>query len=342
MANVSSCWCITAETPRRNSGTRLGVVPRRRRQTHARALPRRCVARRFRRTMGRLPRFFRPLRRERRQGDVPRRHLRVTDDHLVARVHAGDAPRSSRDVYERTPTLSRACNRAGNRAHAKTRAELAASVTRLYGARRAAFDEEDIRTALVVADALARAPEPWPRDGSRNAKPNSNLGQSYAAEETQRACLALVANLAPLDDAATDAGLYPRALRQLLSYAEEAAKGDGRGTRANARARRRSRRNPRRRVTRSARRRARRSRTCTETRGSPRTIAPRRSARRRGYSGRRWRREGKARARAAPPTTRRSGRSATRAMAVAMAHGLPAVHKYARPRCAASKRLGAR
>ena len=57
-----------------------------------RALPRRRVARRFRRTMGRLPRFFRPLRRERRQGDIPRRHLRVTDDHLVARVHAGDAP----------------------------------------------------------------------------------------------------------------------------------------------------------------------------------------------------------------------------------------------------------
>ena len=60
----------------------------------ARALPRRRVARRFRRTMGRLPRFFRPLRRERRQGDIPRRHLRVTDDHLVARVHAGDAPRA--------------------------------------------------------------------------------------------------------------------------------------------------------------------------------------------------------------------------------------------------------
>ena len=223
---------------------------------------------------------------------------------------------------------SRACNRAGNRAHAKTRAELAASVTRLYGARRAAFGEEDVRTALVVADALARAPEPWRNDGSRNAKPNSNLGQSYAAEETQRACLALVANLAPLDDAATDAGLYPRALRQLLSYAEEAAKGDERDESERGAA--------------------------TEIETQPAATshafgAAACAAFANMYRDARVPADDRAatfgaatRVLGAAMATRGKGagtggasddetlwRSATRAMAVAMAHGLPAVHKYA-------------
>ena len=223
---------------------------------------------------------------------------------------------------------SRACNRAGNRAHAKTRAELAASVTRLYGARRAAFDEEDVRTALVVADALARAPEPWRDDGSRNAKPDSNLGQSYAAEETQRACLALVANLAPLDDAATDAGLYPRALRQLLSYAEEAAKGEERDESERGAA--------------------------TEIETQPAATshafgAAACAAFANMYRDARVPADDRAatfgaatRVLGAAMATRGKGagaggasddetlwRSATRAMAVAMAHGLPAVHKYA-------------
>ena len=223
---------------------------------------------------------------------------------------------------------SRACNRAGNRAHAKTRAELAASVTRLYGARRAAFDEEDVRTALVVADALARAPEPWQTtDPGTRSPPRISANRTPRRRRNARASRSSRTSRRWTMPPRTRGCTRARCANSCRTRRRR--RRETRGTRANAARRRRSRRNPRRRVTRSARRRARRSRTCTETRGSPRTIAPRRSERRRGYSGRRWRREGKARARGGASDDETLWRSATRAMAVAMAHGLPAVHKYA-------------
>ena len=220
---------------------------------------------------------------------------------------------------------ARECNRAGNRAHAKTRAELAASVTRLYAARRAAFGEDDVGTALVVADALARAPEPWERDAS-GERWRANLGRCYAAEETQRACLALVASLAPLDDAATDAGLYPRALRQLLSYADEAAKGrDGENVGGEAETQ------P------AATSFSFGSAACAAFANMYRDARVPADDRAATFGA-------ATRTLAAAMATRGEGedggvsgasdddafwRAATRAMAVAMAHGLPAVHKYA-------------
>ena len=244
------------------------------------------VARRFRRTMGRLPRFFRPLRRERRQGDIPRRHLRVTDDHLVARVHAGDAPALFSRCLERTPTR-RARVTGGDRARQDPRGTRGVRDAAVRRQTRGARARRTFARARRRGRA-ARAPEPWRNDAIPNAKPNSNLGQSYAAEETRGARASRSSRTSRRWTMPPRLDSTRARCANCLSYAAPpAAKGDSRGTTCElGRAPTEIETQPAAtRVTRSARRRARRSRTCTETRGGRGATAPRRSARRRGTRG---------------------------------------------------------
>ena len=222
---------------------------------------------------------------------------------------------------------SRACNRAGNRAHAKTRAELAASVTRLYGARRAAFGEEDVRTALVVADALARAPETWAarripeREAQLESRPIVRRGGDATrvprARREPRAA----------GRCRHGRGAVPARAAPTLVVRGGGGEG-GRGTSEPAR-RRRSRRNPRRRVTRSARAACaafanmyRDARVPADDRAATFGAATR-------ALGAAMATRGKGAGAGGASGSETLWRSATRAMAVAMAHGLPAVHKYA-------------
>ena len=149
--------------------------------------------------------------------------------------------KSTLDAYER---CAREMNRAGNLSDAKTRKELIVTLEKVREAKRDAFDEDDVRTVLHVVDLIARAPEAWERetpgtlsetsgraaleDGHPEDGPTPrlrwkpSLGSSYAASSTQKACADAIARLPPLDAASVDAGLYPQALCQLLSYVAEA------------------------------------------------------------------------------------------------------------------------
>ena len=116
----------------------------------------------------------------------------------------------------------------------KTRAEMIASLGRIYVAKRDVFDESDVRTILGILDMCARAPNAGVADGGIGGGGGAGFGQSggppggsrhAAVAPVQRACVDFILQLAPLDDKAVRAGVFPLLLRQLLAYITEAVGG---------------------------------------------------------------------------------------------------------------------
>ena len=117
---------------------------------------------------------------------------------------------------------------------AKTRLELAKTLAQVFAAVPAsAFDLDDVTVVVSVADALVRAPEPWPEwfeEGEVFEEPSTPkretrrralraLGSGYAASQTQRACFDALAALVPnVDDKCVDAGTYVTVLFCFLAY----------------------------------------------------------------------------------------------------------------------------
>ena len=134
-----------------------------------------------------------------------------------------------REVYETSTRLATRDPDAKKRVTAKTRLELAKTLAEAFAsAPRAAFDFDDVAVVIAVADALARAPEPWPewfedcqeyRNDPTRVKALKTLGSGYAALQTQRACFDALACLVPnVSDACVDAGTYVSVLFLFLSY----------------------------------------------------------------------------------------------------------------------------
>ena len=92
MANVSSMLVHHSSTASKQWDETLTLSLRRRRQTHRAHFPRVASLDGFDERWDAFLDFFVHSVANGAKGLVPRRHLRVTDDHLVARVHAGDAP----------------------------------------------------------------------------------------------------------------------------------------------------------------------------------------------------------------------------------------------------------
>ena len=145
-----------------------------------------------------------------------------------------------RGVYETATRLATRDPDAKKKVTAKTRLELAKTLAQVFAAVPAsAFDFDDVAVVVSVADALARAPEPWPEwfeeeDGARKKEAPSTptratrrrdrlraLGSGYAASQTQRACFETLAALVPnVDDACVDAGTYVTVLFCFLAYVD--------------------------------------------------------------------------------------------------------------------------
>ena len=139
-----------------------------------------------------------------------------------------------REVYETSTRLATRDHDAKKRVTAKTRLELAKTLAEAFAsAPRAAFDFDDVAVVIAVADALARAPEPWPewyheddqasdmsyRDDPRKVKTLQTLGSGYAALQTQRACFDALLSLVPnVSEKCVDAGTYVSVLFLFLSY----------------------------------------------------------------------------------------------------------------------------
>lgn len=139
-----------------------------------------------------------------------------------------------RGVYETATRLATRDPDARARVTAKTRLELAKTLAQVFAAVPAsAFDSDDVAVVVSVADALVRAPEPWPewfeeeevfetpstpkRETRRRAL--RALGSGYAASQTRRACFDALAALVPnVDDKCVDAGTYVTVLFCFLAY----------------------------------------------------------------------------------------------------------------------------
>jgi hypothetical protein len=143
-----------------------------------------------------------------------------------------------RGVYETATRLATrdpdAKKKTKTKVTAKTRLELAKTLAQVFAAVPAsAFDLDDVTVVVSVADALVRAPEPWPewfeeeevfeepstpkRETRRRAL--RALGSGYAASQTQRACFDALAALVPnVDDKCVDAGTYVTVLFCFLAY----------------------------------------------------------------------------------------------------------------------------
>ena len=139
-----------------------------------------------------------------------------------------------RGVYETATRLATRDPDARARVTAKTRLELAKTLAQVFAAVPAsAFDSDDVAVVVSVADALVRAPEPWPewfeeeevfetpstpkRETRRRAL--RALGSGYAASQTRRACFDALAALVPnVDDTCVDAGTYVTVLFCFLAY----------------------------------------------------------------------------------------------------------------------------
>ncbi|KAK3236704.1 hypothetical protein CYMTET_53172 [Cymbomonas tetramitiformis] len=94
----------------------------------------------------------------------------------------------------------------------KSRVELITALTRLYTARRTAFDEADVRALLSLLDQLARAPF------SHTEKSASAMLSTMALPPVQRTVLDLVTQLAPFEDRHVRAGLWGTLVHLLLAY----------------------------------------------------------------------------------------------------------------------------
>ena len=139
-----------------------------------------------------------------------------------------------RGVYETATRLATRDPDASRGVTAKTRLELAKTLAQVFAAVPAsAFDSDDVAVVVSVADALVRAPEPWPewfeeeevfetpstpkRETRRRAL--RALGSGYAASQTRRACFDALAALVPnVDDTCVDAGTYVTVLFCFLAY----------------------------------------------------------------------------------------------------------------------------
>ena len=145
-----------------------------------------------------------------------------------------------RGVYETATRLATRDPEAKKKVTAKTRLELAKTLAQVFAAVPAsAFDFDDVAVVVSVADALARAPEPWPEwfeeeeatekkeapstptRATRRRDRLRALGSGYAASQTQRACFETLAALVPnVDDACVDAGTYVTVLFCFLAYVD--------------------------------------------------------------------------------------------------------------------------
>ena len=172
-----------------------------------------------------------------RSGDASTSAPRPAPARIAASVRA--AARTAhkavlREVYETSTRLATRDHDAKKRVTAKTRLELAKTLAEAFAsAPRAAFDFDDVAVVVAVADALARAPEPWPewyhsephdsdiayRDDPRKVKTLKTLGSGYAALQTQRACFDALLSLVPnVSEKCVDAGTYVSVLFLFLSY----------------------------------------------------------------------------------------------------------------------------
>ena len=145
-----------------------------------------------------------------------------------------------RGVYETATRLATRDPDAKKKVTAKTRLELAKTLAQVFAAVPAsAFDFDDVAVVVSVADALARAPEPWPEwfeeeeatekkeapstptRATRRRDRLRALGSGYAASQTQRACFDALAALVPnVDDTCVDAGTYVTVLFCFLAYVD--------------------------------------------------------------------------------------------------------------------------
>jgi len=114
----------------------------------------------------------------------------------------------------------RGASKPGSKVGIKTRVELISALTKLYTARRAAFDEVDMRALLALLDALARSPF------AEGEQPSSAMLAAMGLPPTQKAVLEFVAQLAPFDDRHVRAGLWGALFHMLVAYlpGEEALK----------------------------------------------------------------------------------------------------------------------
>ena len=129
----------------------------------------------------------------------------------------------TRGVYETATRLATSDGEARKRVTSRTRAELVKTLAETFAAvPPSAFDRDDVAVVVAVADAMARAPEPWPERRDDAADDDSNaLGSGYAALQTQRACFDALASLVPnVSDACVDAGAYVSVLHRFLSYVD--------------------------------------------------------------------------------------------------------------------------
>jgi hypothetical protein len=172
-----------------------------------------------------------------RSGDVSTSAPRQERAPIAASVRAAARTAQKavlREVYETSTRLATRDHDAKKRVTAKTRLELAKTLAEAFAsAPRAAFDFDDVAVVIAVADALARAPEPWPewyheddqasdmsyRDDPRKVKTLKTLGSGYAALQTQRACFDALLSLVPnVSEKCVDAGTYVSVLFLFLSY----------------------------------------------------------------------------------------------------------------------------
>ena len=142
---------------------------------------------------------------------------------------------ATRGVYETATRLATRDPEKKKKVTAKTRLELAKTLAQVFAAvPNSAFDFDDVAVVVSVADALARAPEPWPewfeeeegssliaKEKTSTSKALRLLGSGYAASQTQRACFDALAALVPnVTDACVDAGTYVTVLFCFLAYVD--------------------------------------------------------------------------------------------------------------------------